>query len=169
MVNIRKSPHHHHISRSRNDITRYPCCIIMLLVLFNKIRMHSYHTVLCLFLVSSLVPLIVNNDPVNDRCVGVSPPGSRSGFTANDRRLGSSHSCQRVGVRVGVSSSRRGLELSLPPFAKGRSTTDGGAHLPRRLCACALNRKRKSIVHLGAGFVWSEEHYNYFCRFVRHI
>ena len=44
---------------------------------------------LCWFLVSSLVPLIVNNDPVNDRCVGVIPLGSGSGFTADDRRLGS--------------------------------------------------------------------------------
>ena len=56
MANIRKSRHHHHNSRSRSDITRYTCCIIMLLVLFNKIRVHSYHTVLCWFLVSSLVP-----------------------------------------------------------------------------------------------------------------
>ena len=48
-------------------ITRYPCCIV-LLVLFNKIRVHSYDTVLCSFFVSSLAPLIAINNPVNDRC-----------------------------------------------------------------------------------------------------
>ena len=38
----------------------------MLLVLFNKIRVHSYDIVFCSFLVSSLGPLIsVINDPVN--------------------------------------------------------------------------------------------------------
>ena len=69
MVNIRKSPHrHHHHSCSRSDITRYPCCIIMLLVLFNKIRVHSYDTVFCSFLVSSLGPLIPIKDPVHDHC-----------------------------------------------------------------------------------------------------
>ena len=51
----------------------------MLLVLFNKIRVHSYHTVLCWFLVSSLAPLIADNDPVNVRYVGVTPLGSASG------------------------------------------------------------------------------------------
>ena len=60
----------------------------MLLVLFNKIRVHLYHTVLRSFLVSSLVPLIVDNDPIHKRCVGVTPSGSGSGFTANIYRLG---------------------------------------------------------------------------------
>ena len=100
----------------------------MLLVLFNKIRVHSYHTVLCWFFVSSLAPLNVNNNPVNDLCVGVTTLGSGSWFTAIDRRLGL-HSRQQVGVRVRVSTSRQ-----------------EALRLPRRLCGCARNRKRKSIV-----------------------
>ena len=73
---------------------------------FNKIRVHSYHSVLCWFLVSSLAPLIINNDPVNDRCVGVTPSGSGSGsgFTTDDKRLGL-HSRPHVGVTVRVRSS----------------------------------------------------------------
>ena len=73
----------------------------MLLVLFNKIRVHSYHTVLCWFLVSSLVLLIVDNDPINNRCVGVIPSGSGlgSGITADVYKLG--------------------LELGLAPVARG--------------------------------------------------
>ena len=59
MVNIRKSPHLHR--HSCRDITRYPYCIAMLLllVLFNKIRVHPYDTVFCSFLVSSLGPLML--------------------------------------------------------------------------------------------------------------
>ena len=128
MVNIRKSSHHrHHINRSRSDITSYPFCIIMLLLLFNKIRVHSYHTVLCWFLVSSLAPLIADNDPVNDRYVGVTPLGSESGLTADDKRLGL-HSRQQVGIRV--STSRQGLGLA--PFARGRSTAARGAHATQK-------------------------------------
>ena len=131
MVSIRKSRHHrhhHHISRSsRSDITRYPCCIIMLLVLFNKIRVHSYHTVLCWFLVSSLVPLIADNDPINNRCVGITPlglgSGSGSGFTTDDKKLGL-HSRQQVGVRVRVSPSRQRLGFLL--VARGRSIAARG-------------------------------------------
>ena len=118
----------------------------MLLVLFNKIRVHSYHTVLCWFLVSSLAPLIVHNDPVNDRCVGVTPSGSGSGFTADDRRL-RLHSRQQVGVRVRVSTSRQ--ESGLAPVARGRVRVtvrvmghrQGAFRLPRRPCGCARNRK----------------------------
>ena len=78
-------------------------------MLFNKIRVHSYHTVLCWFLVSLLVPLIVGNDHVNDRCVVVTPLGSelRSGFTADDIRLGL-HSRRQVGVKGRVSSGHQG-------------------------------------------------------------
>ena len=65
MVNIRKSSHRHRHTCSRSDITRYPCYIIMLLVLFNKIRVHSYDIVFCSFLVSSLGTLI---SVINDHC-----------------------------------------------------------------------------------------------------
>ena len=90
MVNIRKSSHHHihYIHRSRihsGDITRYPCCIVMLLVLFNKIRMHSYHTVLRWFLVS-ISPF--DNDPILNCCVWVTPSGLRLRFTANVYMVG---------------------------------------------------------------------------------
>ena len=98
----------------------------MLLVLFNKICVHSYHIVLCWFLVSSLVPLIIDNDPVNDRCVVVTPLGSGllSGFTADDRRLGL-HSRRQVGVRVRVSSGHQGALHS----RQGRSCyPEGCAH-----------------------------------------
>ena len=69
----------------------------MLLVLFNEIRVHS------------LVPLIVDNDPINNRCVGITPlmSGSGSGFTADDKKLGL-HSRQQFGVRVRISSSCQG-------------------------------------------------------------
>ena len=79
----------------------------MLLVLFNKIRVHSYDTVLYWFLVSSLASLIDYNDHDNDRCAGVTE--SVSVFTADDKRLGL-RSRQQVGVtvRVRVSSSRQG-------------------------------------------------------------
>ena len=114
----------------------------MLLVLFNKIREHSYHTVLCWFLISSLAPLIVNNEPVNDRCVVVTPSASGSGFTADDRRLGL-HSRQQVGVRVRVNTSRQ--ELGLAPVAKVTVRVmghrQGALRLPRRLCGFARNRK----------------------------
>ena len=143
MVNIRKSRHHrhhhHHISRSsRSAITRYPCCIIMLLVLFNKIRVHSYHTVLCWFLVSSLTPLIADNDPINNRCVGVTPLRSGSGFTADDKKLGL-HRRQQVGVTVRVSTSRQGLGLA--PFASGRSSRQGRSGYPE---GCAAARETGS-------------------------
>ena len=92
----------------------------MLLVLFNKIRVHAYDTVLCWILVSSLTPLFDDNNPVNDRCVGVTPLGS--GFTEDDKRLGL-HSRQQVGV----SSSRQGVRVS--SIRQGRSGyPEGCAH-----------------------------------------
>ena len=99
MVNIRKSSHHHHIhyihrsrSRSRSgDITRYPCCIVMLLVLFNKIRVHSYHTVLRWFLVS-ISPF--DNYPIFNCCVWVTPLR----FTAKVYRVG----LQQLGLAPAV-------------------------------------------------------------------
>ena len=39
-----------------------------MLVFFNKRHVHLYDTVLCWFLVSSLGPLILVNDPLNERC-----------------------------------------------------------------------------------------------------
>ena len=84
MVNIRKSSHYIYRSRSRSrsgDFTRYPCCIVMLLVLFNRIRVHSYHTVLRWFLVS-ISPF--DNDPIHKYYVGV----TSLRFTANVYRVG---------------------------------------------------------------------------------
>ena len=76
---------------------------------------------LCWFLASSLIPLIVDNDPINNRCVGVTPlrSGSGSGFTADDKKLGSSHRGQQVGVTVMVSISRQGLGLAPVATSKG--------------------------------------------------
>ena len=98
----------------------------MLFVLFNKIRVHSYHTVLRSFLVSSLVPLIVDNDPIHKRCVGVTPSGSyhsrlQAGVTAV--RVSSI----RQGLRLGLGLATRHVKklglrrLGLPPVARGRS------------------------------------------------
>ena len=104
-------------------------------------------------LVSSKVPLIVHNDPNNNNCVGVTPSGAGSVFTADVDRLG--------------------LDLGLAPFVRGRSrVTDGvrghcqGAlRLPRRMCACTLNRM--SLPTLVTSFTWSLEHYNYLGRIDR--
>ena len=140
----------------------------MLLVLFNKIRVHSYHTVLRLFHVSSLVPLIVDNDPIHKRCVG--GHSVRVRVRVHHRRL------QAVVTTVRVSSSRQGLRLGLglatrhikklglrrlglSPVARGRSrVTDevtgsrqGALRVPRRLC----DRKPEVPPKLGAPFAWS--------------
>ena len=87
-------------------------------MLFNKIRVHSYDTVLCWFVVSLLASLIGDNDAVNDRCVGVTTSGSGlwSGFTAYDRSLGLCTD-NRLGLRLGLCTVARGRSTS----ARGRS------------------------------------------------
>ena len=60
-------------------------------------------------LVSRFLINLFDNDPINNRCVGVTPLRSGSGFTADVYRLG-----------VRVSSSRQGLVgLGLALFARG--------------------------------------------------
>ena len=148
MVNIRKSSHHH-IHRSRSgDITCYPCCIVMLLVLFNKIRAHSYHTVLRWFLVS-ITPF--DNDPILNCCVWVTPSGLGLRFTANVYRV----PMKKLGLR----------RLGLAPVARGRSrVTDrvidrrqGALRIHRRLC----DRKSRDPHLLVPSFTWSFRLINY--------
>ena len=151
----RKSRHHHRINRSRSDITRYPCCIIMLLVLFNKIRVHSYDTVLCWFLVSSLAPLIADNDPVNVGVGGSLRYGRVRlglGLTVDDRRLWL-HGRQQVGVRV--TSIRQGLglhsrqQVRVSSIRQGRSTAARGAHATHK--AVRMRNKPETEVTYACG------------------
>ena len=74
-----------------------------------------------------------------------------SGVTADDIRLGLRNRPE-VGVTVRVSSSRQGRCRVTDRVTGHRQ---GALRQPRRLCACALNRKRKSIVHMVPGFTWS--------------
>ena len=103
------------------------------------------------FIVSSLVPLIADNEPVNYRCVGGQVgrvkvrSGSGSEFTADDITLGL-HSRQQVGLELGLASVARGR---VRVTYRVRVHRQGALRLHRRLCACARNRKRKSIVDMG--------------------
>ena len=68
--------------------------------------------------------------------------GSGSGFPADEKKLGL-HSRQQVGLQLGLATAARGRFMVT---GRVRVHRQGALRLPRRMCGCAHNRKRKSIV-----------------------